>query len=108
MRFDSRFANAAVGWRSRSIEGPSGVLEVRAPRDWSSAQIEAWADLGCGSDPIAAYAERAAAAGAAFGLLEDPQAFEGELAGSMALGLAAPGRVSAGPVSATQLEAIEF
>ena len=127
MRIEPRLAKAAdVATAVRVIERPNGVVEVLAPRDWTSAQTEAWLDWAdraptnlpsdhrapaAGADNLAAllegaldrYAGRLAAWGAAAGLFDDETAliFRAELVASMALGLAAPGRAPGGEVDPT-------
>ncbi len=45
MRIEPRLAKVAdIATALRAIERPRGVVEVLAPRDWTSAQIEAWLD----------------------------------------------------------------
>ena len=118
MRFESRvpFAREAPA-ALRQIERPMAVIEVLAPRDWTSAQIEAWldwadrqagteAELGwpAGSDDegsaeqmldgaLARYAGRLTARGWSLGLFDDEDeagAFRGALISSLAQGIAAP------------------
>ena len=118
MRFESRVPFAReVPAALRQIERPLAVLEVLAPRDWTSAQIEAWLDwaetqagagpeLGwpAGSDDedlaeqmldgaFARYAGRLTARGWSLGLFDDEAeagAFRGALISSLAQGIAAP------------------
>ena len=118
MRFESRVPFAReVPAAQREIERPSTLLEVLAPRDWTSAQIEAWQDwaerqsgadgeLGWpdasdDEDPaeqmldgaLAGYAGRLTARGWSLGLFDDENeagVFRRALLSSLALGLAAP------------------
>ena len=119
MRFESRIPFAReVPAAHREIERPSAVIEVLAPRDWTSAQTEAWLDwaeieaardAGPGwpgpddqSDPadrlldgaLARYAGALATRGWIQGLFDaaaDAVAFRAGLLSSLAQGLAAPG-----------------
>ena len=116
MRFESRIPfQRDVDVVVREIERPSHVVEVLAPRDWTSAQTEAWLDwadrevaassaLGWPSaDPddaeqlldgaLARYAGRLTAKAWSLGLFDDEteaNAFRAGLIASLALGLAAP------------------
>ena len=118
MRFESRVPFARdVPAALREIERPSTTLEVLAPRDWTSAQIEAWLDWSEGQswaggelewptnaeedDPaeklldgaFARYAGRLTARGWSLGLFDDETeaaAFRSSLLSSLAQGLAAP------------------
>ncbi len=117
MRFESRVPFAKrVPLALRAIERPTQVVEVLAPRDWTSAQIEAWLDWGEGlanheaaagratSDQpekgeellggiLSAYVARLAARGRALGLFDDradSSAFRSALLTSLVQGLAAP------------------
>ena len=118
MRFESRVPFAReVPAAQREIERPLTVVEVLAPRDWTSAQIEAWqewADLQAfaeselgwpdaseGEDlaeqmlggALAGYAGRLTARGWSLGLFDDENeagVFRTALLSSLAQGLAAP------------------
>ncbi len=118
MRFESRVPFAReVSAAQREIERPSTLVQVLAPRDWTSAQIEAWqdwADLQSGADEelgwpeasddedpaehmldgaLAGYAGRLTARGWSLGLFDDENeagVFRRALLASLALGLAAP------------------
>ncbi len=118
MRFHSRIPFVReVPAALREIERACAVVEVLAPRDWTSAQIEAWLDwaerqpsgedqLGWPAaeedgDPaeqmlggaLARYAGRLTAQGWSLGLFDDETeagAFRGALLSSLAQGLAAP------------------
>jgi ribonucleoside-diphosphate reductase alpha chain len=116
MRFDSRVPFASdLDVVLREIERPSEVVQVLAPRDWTSAQTEAWldwagreagADAGLGwpsSEPnpadevldgaLTRYAGRLTARGWSLGLFDDEgqaDAFRSGLLASLAQGLAAP------------------
>ena len=118
MRFESRVPFARdVPAALRDIERPSAIIEVLAPRDWTSAQIEAWLDWSEGQswadgelewptnaeedDPaeklldgaFARYAGRLTARGWSIGLFDDETeaaAFRSSLLSSLAQGLAAP------------------
>ncbi len=119
MRFESRIPFAReVPVALREIERPSMVAQALAPRDWTSAQIEAWLDwaelpaAGTGGlgwpgptgepDPadqlldgaLAHYAGRLTLRGWTLGLFDDEAeatAFRAGLLSSLAQGLAAPG-----------------
>ena len=118
MRFETRVPFAReVPAALRQIERPMAVLEVLAPRDWTSAQIEAWldwaerqagaeAELGWPASPddedaaeqmldgaLAHYAGHLTARGWSLGLFDDEAeagAFRSALLSSLAQGLAAP------------------
>ena len=70
MRFESSFAAAVLETATRTVERPGGVAEVLAPRDWTSAQIEAWLDWG---DALAAREPPASLPAA----IAAPEAFAG-------------------------------
>ena len=119
MRFESSFAAGDVlETATRTVERPGGLCEVLAPRDWTSAQVEAWLDWGdalAAREPPASlpasivapaafaglldgalerYARRLTAWGLSIGLFDgesDAAVFHDEIIASMALGLAAPG-----------------
>ena len=112
MRFESSPTLAReVPLALREVERPSALMEVTAPRDWTSAQIEAWLDWaersGFSTDDapgevlggaLAVYAGRLTAKGTSRGLFEDEnsaRAFRDSLLASLLLGLAAP----AGPLA---------
>jgi ribonucleoside-diphosphate reductase alpha chain len=101
MRFNRRFAeqmDKGGDIRRRLIDRPGGPVSIAAPRDWTSARIDAWLDwaagLGAPDDkgPITAGAERLAARAEQAGLLSANAAeiFRDELTATMALGYAAP------------------
>ena len=114
MRFESsppftREVPAAL----REIERPLSVAQVLAPRDWTSAQIEAWLDWAAWSghpsdetDPaqlldgaLDRYVRRLAERGKAAGLFDDDasaETFREALLASLAQGLAAPAAPLAG------------
>ncbi|MEI9963570.1 MAG: hypothetical protein WDM92_01480 [Caulobacteraceae bacterium] len=122
MRFKPRFAAQAIEAAARLVERPAGVVEILAPRSWTSCQIESWLDgaAGAAASPLLAglpealaadappdalldgalfdHAQRLTAAGWTAGLfdsLEDALAFRDDLIASMAAGLAAPGSAGA-------------
>ena len=107
MRFESCVSFMGdVPVASREIERPSAVIEVAAPRDWTSAQVEAWLDWAERRELVAedgagqllngafeAYAGRLADRGQSLGLFDDETsaaAFRDGLRSSLAQGLAAP------------------
>src|SRR6185312_14068 len=109
MRFESSVPFAReVPVALREIELASAVVEVVAPRDWTSAQIEAWlawadrsALVGPGEDPsgealngaLGAYADRITDKGRALGLFDDEESagnFREAVLASLTQGLAAP------------------
>ena len=116
MRFESRVPFLRdVATTLRDIERPSEVAEVMAPRDWTSAQAEAWLDwaereaafairLGWPSEEpnpadllldgaLGRYAGRLTARGWSLGLFDDEanaNLFRTALLSSLAQGLAAP------------------
>jgi len=114
MRYEARFAQRADGDPEldvRSIERASGLVEVLAPCDWSSARIEAWLDWaderGLAGSPDAesgillggpaAYADHLAGSGLVAGLFDTPvdaSRFRDDLIATMIGGMASPG----GPV----------
>jgi ribonucleoside-diphosphate reductase alpha chain len=121
MRFESHAASAReVPVALREIERPSAVVQVLAPRDWTSAQIEAWLDWaersglseGDGAGELMhgvflAYAERLAARGRALDLFDDETSetvFRDALISSLAQGLAAP----AAPIAETATAPLPF
>ncbi|HYE42921.1 MAG TPA: hypothetical protein VEA15_05950 [Caulobacteraceae bacterium] len=120
MRFERCFSargRLPVEREARVIERPTGLVEVEAPRGWTSARIEAWLDWAgslpadhpnleppslspdCPPDPMLGggpdrWARRLAAWGFALGLFDnagDAEIFADELLATVALGLAAPG-----------------
>ena len=123
MRFESRVPFLReVPAVLREIERPSEVAEVMAPRDWTSAQTEAWLDwadretssairLGWPAEEpapgdlllegaLGRYAGRLTARGWSLGLFDDEanaNVFRAALLSSLAQGLAAP----AAPLFAT-------
>ena len=137
MRFQPRFAaDQAMETILREIERPGLLVEATAPRDWTSARIEAWLDWADAqpagapaadlpevletATPFAAllggaferYGRRLAALGWTAGLFdtpEDARAFQTDLAASLALGYAAPaqGR-GADPGPASPIDAADF
>ena len=109
MRFESSVLFAReVPVALREIELASTLVEVVAPRDWTSAQIEAWlawADrtvlLGHEDElsgevlngALAAYADRITDKGRALDLFDDEESaanFRSAVLASLAQGLAAP------------------
>ena len=121
MRFDRCFSakdGVRLDRQARTVERPGSSVEVEAPRNWSSARVEAWLDWADGlpadhpnlepgglsperaPDPLLGggpdrYARRLAAWGFALGLFDhaaDAEVFAEELFATLALGLAAPGR----------------
>ena len=108
MRFESRIPFAReVSSTLRRIERPAAEVEALAPRDWTSARIEAWMDwaealpavvpaqdasglLGGAFDRYAGDLSRCAAALDLFDADADAVAFHAGLVSSLALGLAAP------------------
>ena len=109
MRFESSVPFArAVPVALREIELASAAVEVVAPRDWTSAQIEAWlawadrsALVGDDEEPsgevlngaLGAYADRITDKGRALDLFDDEASaanFREALLASLAQGLAAP------------------
>ena len=106
-RFALRLAKS-VDLTTRLVERSAGEVEVLAPRDWTSARIEAWLDLGGGDDPKAAllgipaaYAGRLAKAAVAQGRLSKTEAsvLAAELEAAILLGLYAPAATGAEPGS---------
>jgi len=95
MRIDSRFADAAPERVLRVIDTVLGEAETRLPRDWPTARAEAWGE----GDPIAETAHRLSAGREHLAV---------ELAATMALGIAAPGRRQALSAQTCDLGSIEF
>jgi ribonucleoside-diphosphate reductase alpha chain len=101
MRFARRFAGD-VEFVARRVERPGSHVEVRAPRSWTTARIEAWLDWAeaegaAGGEPVdlgqafAAWAASVADRGRALGL-KDADVFAEELRAGLAQGWAAPVR----------------
>ena len=107
MRYETVFAageDCEPDLEIRAVERASGIAEVLAPVQWTSARIEAWLDwadasgVADGSDEVlcggpAAYAQQLASQGIARGLFASPadaSRFRDDLIASMLGGLAAP------------------